>query len=142
MGKENRKQIFHPIEQLPMISQIFDEGIMGTQSHYSDLLKAKPKPHVLDDETVDSCIRLYKNQMVHVECFEREGEKWLKESRTTKNESDAENFLLKNKQLRKLTEDTLLLLDELRKGTIDRIREMDDAELGLRYLMGEIKLPE
>ena len=41
-----------------------------------------------------------------------------------------------NRQLRAVTVNALALAHELRKGTIDRIMEMNDVELGLQTLLG------
>lgn len=103
---------------------------------------AKPKPNVLDDENVDACTKTYTNQAFYIECHERQGAKWLKEAVTEQQKNDTQKFLDKCKELRGLNKKILSLLTELRKGTINRILEMDDAELGLRFMMGNIKTPE
>ena len=41
-----------------------------------------------------------------------------------------------NRQLRDVTADVLVLAAELRKGTIERVLEMTDLELGLQALLG------
>ena len=41
-----------------------------------------------------------------------------------------------NQQLRAVTTDVLALVAELRKGTIERVMEMTDLELGLQALLG------
>lgn len=42
-----------------------------------------------------------------------------------------------NSRLRRVTMDVLALADELRNGTIERIMERSDLELGLQALLGK-----
>lgn len=102
MEKEKREQNFHSIDMLPFFLEMIDDGISGTASHYADLMKAKPKPYVLDDETVDSCIQSYEEQKIYIECHERQGTKWQKEAVTPQQKEDSKIFLKKNQELREL----------------------------------------
>ena len=49
-----------------------------------------------------------------------------------------EDLLAKLPALREKTEELLALLAELKQGTIDRILEMSDEDLGWKFLRGEL----
>ena len=62
--------------------------------------------------------------------------RWRTESPTTDQTRDLDRMEEQNRQLRAVTVNVLALAHELRKGTIDRIMEMNDVELGLQTLLG------
>ncbi len=66
---------------------------------------------------------------------------WLAEDLSDAQRYQVEDLKGKLPTLQKKTEQILALLAELRKGTINRILEMDDAELGRKTLSGETERP-
>ena len=62
--------------------------------------------------------------------------RWRTESPTTDQTRDLDRMEEQNRQLRAVTVNVLAWAHELRKGTIDRIMEMNDVELGLQTLLG------
>ena len=67
--------------------------------------------------------------------------RWQKEKLTESERKEVERLSSQNEQLRKLNKKLLLLLQELKKITINRIVEMDEVELALKTLTGEIPFP-
>ena len=51
------------ISMLDTISYGFDGSIDETEIQYLNLLEAQKKPHVMDDATMESCERVYTEQM-------------------------------------------------------------------------------
>ena len=79
--------------------------------------------------------------MAFIPLHEKQLNWWLSEGLTDAQRYQVKDLKNKLPVLQKKTEQLLALVAELRKGTIDRILEMDDAELGRKVLSGEIKRP-
>lgn len=139
---KQEKPTFHDIGMLPMITMLIRGTLENTQDQYQTLTEAREKPHVLDDETVDRVIRLYTAQAEDVGIYTEQLRQWLADVRITPYERQEVMRLVKEvSELHELGEKILALADELKQGTIDRILEMDEAELALEVLSGKRKLP-
>ncbi|NBI28074.1 helix-turn-helix domain-containing protein [Chengkuizengella marina] len=55
---------WQPISNLPLIGELIDGQLMAARDQYTNLLEAQPKPHVLDDYTVDRVIHVYTEQLI------------------------------------------------------------------------------
>jgi hypothetical protein len=97
---------WQPISQMPLIAGMIKGSLDDTREHLGTLTKARDRPHVLDDATIDRI------EQVHTEQMEKQ-----------------------NQQLRIVTTDVLALAGELRKGTIERVLGMSDIELGIQALL-------
>ena len=51
-----------PITKLPLIASMIDGMLSSAQEQYQALLKARPKPHVLDDYTVGRVVTVLTEQ--------------------------------------------------------------------------------
>ena len=61
------KQVnWQPISQMPLISMI-DTSLNDTREQLDTLSKAKDRPHVLDDATIDRVEQAHTEQMNYVE---------------------------------------------------------------------------
>ena len=52
MPKTNQVN-WQPISQMPLIGGMIDTSLNDTREHLGTLSKAKDRPHVLDDATID-----------------------------------------------------------------------------------------
>lgn len=138
---ETRQQIRRDLSFLPMLT----EAIVGmreqTEEQYALFAEAQHKPHVLDDEIVDRAIQMYEEQLTFIPLHEKQLGWWLSEELTEAQRYQVEDLKKKLPAIKEKTEQLLALLAELREGTINRILEMDDEELGRKFLRGEIKPP-
>lgn len=139
MNSSKSDQNWYPIEQLPMFTKMIEDSIIDTEENYATFLEAKSKPHVLDDLLIDRAIKNYTEQITYINCCDKQLERWKKDT-LTKNQIEKINELItKNIHNRKINQNILSLLSELKKGNINRIMEMDDYELGLNVLLGKVK---
>jgi hypothetical protein len=136
-----REQIRHAIDKLPLFTEMIMGTIQNTEEQYQSFLAARHKPHVLDDAIVDRALRLYQAQLADIALHERQMQWWLSESLSDAQRFQVKDLLAKLSGLRERTQALLDLLAELRLGTIDRILEMDDEELGRRVLRGDLGRP-
>lgn len=145
MSKQEKKRheepTFHPISALPRVSAVLDGLLEETEAQYATLTEARDKPHVLDDPTVDRVTRVYTDARELGEVFDEQLTRWEKGSLTEVQRAEVQRLICVRKKLRKLYSDILELAADLRKGTINRILEMSDEEVGLAVLTGKLKQP-
>ena len=141
MKKYKQKPNWRPISDLPLIAQLIDDGLEDSEREYKLFLEAKEKPHVLDDAIVDRAIRLSDERTEFIEiCYKGQLLRWQKEKLTESERKEVERLSCQNERLRKLNKKLCLLLQELKKGTINRIMEMDDLELGLKFFSRNVNI--
>ncbi len=61
MPKANQVN-WQPISQMPLISSMIDTALNDTREHLGRLSKAKDRPHVLDDATIDRVEQVHAEQ--------------------------------------------------------------------------------
>jgi len=131
------KQVnWQPISQMALIGSTIDTSLNDTREHLDRLSKAKDRPHVLDDATIDRVEQVHTEQMDYVEIYTRQIGRWRGEKPSAAQVRELDRLDKQNQRLRALTADVLALASELREGTIERVLGMSDLELGLRYLLG------
>lgn len=135
MPKANQVN-WQPISQMPLISSMIDTSLNDTREYLGTLSKAKDRPHVLDDTTIDRVEQVHGEQMDYVEIYTRQISRWRNEKPSAAQSRELDRMDEQNQQLRSATAEILALASELRKGTIDRVLDMSDLELGLQYLLG------
>ena len=128
---------WQPISQMSLIASMINDSLNDTREHLATLTKAKDRPHVLDDATIDRVEQVHTEQMNYVEIYTQQISRWRKEKPSTAQASELDRMDKQNQQLRALTADVLALASDLREGTIERVLGMSDLELGLRYLLGK-----
>jgi hypothetical protein len=132
------KQVnWQPISQIPLISSMIDTSLNDTREHLGTLTKAKDRPHVLDDATIERVEQVHTEQMDYVEIYAQQISRWRNEKPSAAQARELDRMEKQNQQLRDVTTDVLALAAELRKGTIERILGMSDLELGLQTLLGK-----
>jgi hypothetical protein len=68
MPKANQVN-WQPISQMPLISSMIDTSLNDTRKHLDTLSKAKDRPHVLDDATIDRIEQVHTEQMEFVDIY-------------------------------------------------------------------------
>jgi hypothetical protein len=75
------KQVnWQPVSQMPLISSMIDTSLNDTREHLDTLSKAKDRPHVLDDATIDRVEQVHTEQMNYVEIYTQQISRWRKKS--------------------------------------------------------------
>jgi hypothetical protein len=136
MPKTNQVN-WQPISQMPLSSSMIDTSLNDTREHLGTLSKAKDRPHVLDDATIDRVEQAHTEQMDYVEIYTQQISRWRGEKPSAAQARELDRMDKQNQQLRALTADVLALVSDLREGTIERVLGMSDLELGLRHLLGK-----
>jgi hypothetical protein len=126
---------WQPISQMRLIASMISTSLAETREHLGTLTKAKDRPHVLDDATIDRVKQVHTEQMEFVGIYAQQISRWRAERPSPAQISELERMDIQNQQLREVTQAVLDLAGELRKGTIDRVLGMSDLELGLKTLL-------
>ncbi len=135
MSKTNQVN-WQPISEMPLISSMIDASLNDTRKHLDTLSKAKDRPHVVDDATIDRVEQVHTEQMEFVDIYTQQIGRWRQEKPSAAQSRELNRMDEQNQQLRGVTADVLALASKLRKGTIERVLGMSDLELGLQYLLG------
>jgi len=134
MPKTNQVN-WQPISQMPLIASMITASLNDTSEHLGTLTKAKDRPHLLDDATIDRVEQVHTEQMQYIDIYTRQIARWRTAKPSAGQAKELDRMEKQNQQLRDVTTDVLALAGELRKGTIDRILGMSDLELGLQTLL-------
>lgn len=137
--EQSQEVQWQPLNRLPLISQIIDEGVADAENQLRLLEEGKEKPHVFDDALVERIKKLHVDKLEFVDIYLQQIERWKKETLTMEEHFELNHMSKQCERLKELVTSILALAEEIGKQTIDKIIAMDDAELGLRFLLGEIK---
>ena len=128
------------LSELPMFRTLIDGPYEEARDLYKSLLAVKEKPHVMDRETLDRAIILYEKEQDMDTYFEEQLRRW----KNTNPDKVTSQELVRLEKVRAryecLGRDIISLSKELKMGCIDSILEMDAAEAGLNFMMGNFKL--
>jgi len=117
---------------LPTLASLIDDMLETSQEQYQDFLQVRSRPHVFDDALVNRAIRVYMEQISDLRYYERQLKRWSREEPTGEQQAEVERVTAQLSRLREVDRSNLALLREIKKGTIDRIMEMSDVELGIK----------
>ena len=126
---------WQPISQMRLIAGMIKGSLDDTREHLGTLTKARDRPHVLDDATLDRVEQVHTEQMEFVDVYTQQISRWRTEKPSISQARALDQMEKQNQQLRIVTTDVLALARELRKGTIERVLGMSDIELGLQALL-------
>jgi len=129
---------WQPLSMLPTLGPYIDGMLEADQEQYATLLEAKPKPYVLDHATVDRVIHMFTTQRDELVLFDEQLRRWERMNPTEEQRTEITRLKQQMAALHQVKTDVLTLAQELKKGTIENVLAMSDAELGLRFLLGEL----
>ena len=118
-----------------MVAAHIDGMLQADREQYDTLLEAKPKPHVLDDFTINRVIAAFTTQRNDFSLFDQQLQRWQARPLTDNQRREVERLVEQMRLLRENNEQVLTLARELSKGTIDKVMAKSDVELGLEMLM-------
>ena len=127
------------IETLWTLALHIDGMLEADIEQYETLLEARPKPHVLDDFTVNRVKQAFTAQRDDFWLFEEQLRRWQAGHLTDEQRAEVARLVEQMRRLRENNTRVLELADELSKGTIEKIMAKSDEELGLEFLMGMFK---
>lgn len=138
MPHDHDEATWQPISAMPLIGGMIAGALEDTREHLATLAEARSRPHVLDDEALDRSGRVHGEQLEFVAIYEQQIGRWRAGVPSATQVRELDGIEEQACQLRVATEQVLALLGELRRGSIDRVMGLSDAELGLQALLGTL----
>ena len=120
---------------LATIASLIDEGLRDGHEHYATLLEARPKPHVLDDVTIERTKRVNGEGLERCDVYDRQLARWQAQRLTVAQREEVARLQGVQRDLRLVLTQILALADELGRGTIERQLAKSDLELGVEYML-------
>jgi hypothetical protein len=108
--------------------------LQTTTEQYELLLEARPKPHALDDYTVNRVKQVFTTQQEDLWLFEEQLTRWQSSKLTAFQQSEVARLVGQMVQVREVTGQILALAEELKDRTIEKRLAKSDLELGLETL--------
>lgn len=127
---------WQPIAALPMIAQMIDGYMPASDDLHASLSEARTKPHVMDDATVDRVIAVHAEQRDDMLLYDEQLRRWSEETSSADQQREIARLQMALGEVKARIADILAIAAELREGTIDRIMEKSDLELGLEAMLG------
>lgn len=134
---QDKQPIWKPVSFLPVMSKFIDGTLKENEDFYQTLLKAKPEPHVLDNETLERVFKVYGEQKDDHWLYEEQVARWKERDLTPGTFKEVDRLEKQLANIRKVLDLILSLAEELKKGTLDTVLAKTDEELGLEILEGE-----
>ena len=89
---------------------------------------------MFDDATVDRIEHIFGDRGQFIEIYREQLRRWRMENPTAAQSRELDRLETQNSRLREMNTQVLGLAVEIRKGTINRMMEKSDLELGLEAL--------
>src|SRR5271155_2239293 len=112
MPKANQVN-WQPISQMALISSMIDTSLNDTREHLGTLSKAKDRPHVLDDATIDRVEQVHTEQMEFVDIYTQQINRWRTKKPSASQARELDRMEKRNQQLRGVTAEVLALASKL-----------------------------
>ncbi len=107
----------------------------AAQQNYDSLAEARQHPSSLDDATLDGVDRVWGDTQADHWLFVEQVTRWKRQPLTPAQRQAVARLDDQVAALGELLSSLLALAGQLRSGTIDRIMEKSDIELGIEYLL-------
>ncbi len=134
-----RRVSWQPISALPRIGSTIDGLRDEIEKQYANLQACRPKPHVLDNHTVERVIEVYSAQADDVWLYEEQLSQWRSLTLTPAQREEVDRLTAQIPTIRERITAILVLAEELKEGTIETLLAKSDLELGLEWLLGSRK---
>ncbi len=135
-------QLDHPIGHMPFIAEMIQQELEEARSLEKTLLESLPKPHILDDETLDRIDHNYGEMAAdNLNMHGWQLERWLQKPLTDQQKLEVQRLKVSLEAYRVKARAVLALSQRLRAGSIDRVMEKSDLELGIEFLLGKSSKP-
>lgn len=129
-------QDFKPLSFLSIVSAISESQLADLRPLLADLQAARDKPHVFDDETIDRVIRVHTESLQWLPYTLRQLDRWEKQRPSAAQQQTIQRIRAEVGETEPMLLEILSLAREIGTGTINKILNTDDFELGLAALAG------
>lgn len=132
---------WQPLTLLPMFSEMVDGMLESSEEQLAAMQQVANKPHALDDATLSRVVKLYVEQLEDHWLFEEQFAHWKKETLNEKEAREVDRLVVQSATLKRVNEAILTIARSIEHLTIDKVMAMDETELAIKELSGEMKPP-
>jgi hypothetical protein len=137
MGKNRENLNWQPLSFLPQISNMIDGMLDAAQETYEPLRQIE----VHDDFTIKRIFEVTGQQIEDEWMYDKQLEKWsdLPDLKTAQRD-EIQRLQGQMVELKKVNRKILAIAEDHKDKTIEKVLGKSDAEIGLDFLMGKLKL--
>lgn len=132
---------WQPLSALSKVARDVDEQFTNTREQYEQLLRARDRPHLLDDAIVARVVRLVTDELEFLAVYREQLARWYQSQPTPAQFIELDRMTHQLDRWRELLQQQLALAQELNGGTIDKVLAKSDHELAAALLSGDMKCP-
>ena len=136
----NKTPQWQPLSMLPVVAQAIGGMLESAEEQQRNLRSVRDRPYVLDDAIVARLLRLYTEQRDDLSVYEEQLQRWQQVPRTAGQQRELERLRTQLVRLREAIREILLISNDVKSQTRERLLEKDDIEVGLDFLLGKRKL--
>ena len=137
MGKNRENINWQPISFLPQIADMIDGMLDAANETYEPLCQIK----VHDDFTIKRIFEVTGQQVKDEWMYDDQLEKWSQlPGLKTVQRNEIQRLQGKMLELKSVNRKILAIAEEYKDKTIEKVLGKSDAEVGLDFLMGKLKL--
>ena len=122
---------------MPQVREALDGMEQDTADQIRNFEEGLTKPHVLDDHLMNRAIRLMKERMEFYFLYAEQLSQWSSLDLDPDRRREVERLIEVNQRVRAGSERAIELCERIKEGTIDRIMEKDDFDLGVEAFLGK-----
>lgn len=126
---------FYGFEMLPTYVLLGREQLLEATKVFEMFKSCEHRPHVLDDHLVNRAIKLSTSQNETTWVPIEQCKRWRNQSPSKEQLADIIKVENSFNDLHAINEQLISLSNKLKKGTINRILEKSDFEVGLDFLL-------
>src|SRR6266550_3264308 len=126
---------WQPIGKLSLVRRQIDGMLETANQQRAWLQQAQAKTHVLDDSTLRWVIDVFTIQKKDLWLFDEQLYQWRAEKLTMSQRAEIELLTRQMRYLHEAVNAILMLADELKEDTIEKVLEKGDAKRGLEMLV-------
>jgi hypothetical protein len=139
MSQHSEVRNWQPVATLPIFGEMIEGKLSAARDMQFLLNRARNKPHVLDDETVDRIVRLYSEQRDDHWFLEHQLNRWRDEELDQEQAARVQELIGMAGELQENNQAILDLVGSIQGMTIEKILAMDPlSHIGA----GELPLPD
>jgi len=130
--------ILHPITKAVTFLEITRGMLDSSKEQLETMQKAKDRPHILDDATINRSFKLYNALNEDADLFLNQCTVWRKDKLDEVQLYQVQEIENCSRLLKEINNEILSIVNYCKDFTIDKILEKDDLELALDTLTGKM----
>jgi hypothetical protein len=138
----SKERIWYSLSDIFVIKINLINFLTDVKKQYKTFLKAKDNPYSVDDALIDKMYKSVVQQSKDIKLYDEQVQKWLIEATKISDKKEIEKLRKIVSELYEINKKLLDICDYLKDKTIDSIMNMDDFELGLQALTGDMLFPK